>query len=189
MIFTRYSTALWILRFSIPIAYEAVISSKYKDFVVLCCVLDAGGFLEPQRVSHREHNRCFAVNFGLGLYVVDGMAVRSHGRRGVTCRGTDTVSWSRGVSVAVVTTILAGRQGIGGLMPGRGIVFFFSLQYSVKNLIWGPFSLLFGGYRRLLARKWSGLCVELSVHSLKCWDEYVEVSLHSFMCLRGVLFS
>ena len=69
MMFTHYSTALLILRFSILTAYEAAVSSRYKHFAVLCCVLDAGGFLEPQLVSHREHNRCFAVNFGLNLYV------------------------------------------------------------------------------------------------------------------------
>jgi hypothetical protein len=52
------------------------------------------------------------------------MAVRSHGERGITYRERVTVSWSHGVSLAVVTRILAGRRGISGLMPGGGIVFF-----------------------------------------------------------------
>jgi hypothetical protein len=127
-----------------------------------------------------------AVKFCLSLCIVDSMALRSHGRRGITYRKTVTLSWSRGVSVAVVIRILAGRRGIGGLMPGWGTVFF-SLQYSVQKGVWGPFSFLCSGYRRLLARKLSGLCMGLSIQSVKCWDECVEESLHSFMCFRLVL--
>jgi hypothetical protein len=72
-------------------------------------------------------------NFGLNLYVVDGMAVRLHSMWGITYRESVTVSWSRGVSVAVVTSILAGRRGIGGLMPGRGIVFLFSTALKIES--------------------------------------------------------
>lgn len=67
----------------------------------------------------------FAVNFGLILCVV---AVQSCGRRGVTYRETVTVSWSRGVLIALVARILAERRGIPGLMPGKGIVFFSPVQ-------------------------------------------------------------
>jgi len=80
-----------------------------------------------------------AVKFGLSLYVVEGMAVRSHGRRGITYRETVTLSWNRGVSVAVVIKD-TGWTTRGQWFDARlRYSFFSSVQRSKWNL--GPIQL------------------------------------------------